>query len=444
MKKKAWTSSSILELARKKLQEKEKSKPSKGRFSLSHFDPRAEVGDPNEEMIEVVGEETHRFAFGQYQEARGDTCIVVLPSETKKNILEENATEIRRLAETLGLECVELVAVNPKRKPNPATYLGEGTLEALAEKIKSSKVTALVIDAPLSPVQVRNMEKLLACPVIDREGVILSIFSRHAQSALSKIQVELAYLKYLQPRLSGLWSGLSRQRGAKGGLGGRGLGESRLELDRRVVKSRISSLTKKLKQAEKSLVVQGARRAHLPRVALVGYTNAGKSTLMQKLTGVDVEIRNALFSTLDTTIKQMVPPTEPPILVSDTVGFVKNLPHDLVASFRSTLREASQSRLLLHVLDASANDWYEQFETTESVLQELGMNEANRILVVNKMDKVGPSFKFRYAEIARNLAKHPNYVARVAVSAQSGEGLEVLKREMIRFCGVAIPEWLGQ
>jgi len=436
------SATSIREIARKRLEEKENSSSKTPRMGLSHFDPSRAKTSSTQDLLEVVGEDVHRFSYGQFQEVQGDSCIIALVSERGEYELEENSSEIRRLAQTLGLQCLELLAIHPKRKPVPATYLGSGTLEKIAETMAKRSITALIVDAPLSPAQVRNMEKILNRPVVDREGVILSIFSRHAQSALSQIQVELAYLKYLQPRLTGMWSGLSRQRGARGGLGGRGLGESRLELDRRVVKDRISSLTKKLKQAEKSLSVQSNKRSALPRVALVGYTNAGKSSLMQKLSGVEVEARNELFSTLDTTVKQMQPPTEPPILVSDTVGFVRDLPHDLVATFKTTLREASESRLLLHVLDGSATDWYEQFETTESVLQELGMNQDNRILVVNKMDKLGLRFRLRYAEIVRNLSKHPQYVSRVAVSAVTGEGLEVLKREIIRFCGVKIPDWL--
>jgi GTP-binding protein HflX len=444
--KKAWGPSSIRELARSRLKEADavtdKWEGTPKAFRSSHLSS----GSTNASESEIDHEaslkglrtqaDSHEFHWGNYQEAVGNRVFVIVPGTE-----DDEGEEIEQLCRTLGLEAVESELLNPKRRFDSATYLGTGTLEELRDRMRRLRCTALVVDARLSPVQVRNMERILEGPVVDREGVILSIFERHAQTRLAKMQVELAQLKYLQPRLTGMWMGLSRQSGGRGGRGGRGLGETRLELDRRVIKNRIASLAKKLKGAEKSLAVQSRRRSGLPRVALVGYTNAGKSTLMRKLTGSDVEARNSLFSTLDTTVRPLSPPTDPKILVSDTVGFVKNLPHALVASFKSTLSEALESRILLHVLDASHLNWKSQFDTTESVLKEIGGDKISRILVMNKIDQLGPAARLRLVEIQRHAKKYENYVAFVSLSALTGQGLALLRSELISECGVELPEW---
>ena len=453
--RKTWSSAGIRELARAKMKMREEAEQKASKKSyrglLSHLGPDSETRRPapsgdefessDSEFYVPQSEDAHRFEWGQFQQAVGERVFVVVPG-TRLDEEDDRAAEIAQLCRTLGLEVVETKILSRGKKPVPGTYLGSGFLEELASRLRALGCVALVIDAALSPVQVRNMEKILQAPVVDREGVILAIFQRHARSGLAKMQVELAHLKYLQPRLTGLWSGLSRQSGGSGGLGGRGLGETRLELDRRIVKDRISALSKKLKIAEKSLAVQSARRSGLPRVALVGYTNAGKSTLMQRLTGADVEARNSLFSTLDTTVRALVPPTEPRILVSDTVGFVRDLPHGLVASFKSTLFEALESRLILHVLDASHPQWYSQFETTEAVLKEIGLGETKRILVINKRDKIPTQrSRLRLVEIQREAQQFENYGARVAVSALHGEGIDVLREEIMRECGADLPIW---
>ena len=307
--------------------------------------------------------------------------------------------------------------------------------------MKELECTVLVIDADLSPAQIRNVEKIIEGPVLDRQGVILGIFQRHAQSNLAQMQVELASLKYLLPRLTGIWSGLSRQRGAAGGLGGRAGGETRLELDRRVIKQRITSLNKKLKVAETTLKTQSARREGLPRAVLIGYTNAGKSMLMRALTHAQVEADSRLFSTLDTTVRPLVPPTEPRILLSDTVGFVRDLPHNLIASFKSTLREAFAGSLLLHVLDVSSDDAMEQFVTTEKVLEEIGAESIPRILVANKIDKLQPGRRRVLDEISRLIKERPVYLDQCAVSALKGEGLSELKSQLISILKVKMPKW---
>jgi GTP-binding protein HflX len=252
----------------------------------------------------------------------------------------------------------------------------------------------------------------------------------------------LAQLKYLLPRLSHLWMGLSRQRGGRGGLKGRGLGETRLELDRRIVKKRIQFLSDRIESFDKVFEVQAARRRNLPRVALVGYTNAGKSSLMRRLTKVPVQVEDKLFCTLDTTVRPLSPPTEPRILLSDTVGFLRKLPHNLVASFRSTLAEARESRLLLHVVDVSHPLWQEHFETTEAVLEEVGCQEIPRILVFNKYDELPSAHLLRSGPIRRMMEKNPHYKGLFYVSALNGQGVDALVSKIHELCSVRVPTWM--
>lgn len=374
--------------------------------------------------------------WGQLEKTRGDHVVLAVPYGD-----DERSEELTLLSQTLGLQIDEVLEFPFRSKPTPSTYVGEGFVNDVGTRLAAHGASAFVIDAPLSPAQVRNLEEALKVPVLDRQGIILSIFEMHARSKLAKMQVELARLKYLQPRLAGMWSGLSRQSGGKGGLGGRGLGETRLELDRRVVKDRVATLTKRLKDAERSHHVQAARRSELPRVALVGYTNAGKSTLMRAMTKSDVLVQDKLFSTLDTTVRPLSPPTEPRILVSDTVGFVKDLPHDLVASFRSTLLEALESRLILHVVDVSHPRWQEHIETTDEVLGEIGAAEIPRLLVLNKIDAVDDRLRMRMSEVSRYLRYTEAYVDRVFVSAIKGEGVPELRTRLIEFFGVKEPAW---
>ncbi len=435
--KKAWGSQSIRELARRRLKEstnKNALEPTKQRGQ--NFIARESTSQESLENGFIPKEGDKEFQWGAFQRSFGNRVFLVTTAADT-----DGGKEMVLLCRALGLECVDLFQLGRFKKIDPANFLGEGTLERLGEKLRSEQCTALVVDAPLSPGQVKNMEKIVGAPVLDREGVILSIFEYHAKTRQAKMQVELAQLKYLQPRLAGLWSGLSRQRGSAGGLGARGLGESRLELDRRIVKDRITHLSCRLKEAEKSFAVQSSRRGHLPRVALVGYTNAGKSTLMRRLTKTPVEAEDKLFSTLDTTVRPLLPPTRPKILLSDTVGFIRDLPHDLVASFKSTLREALDSRYILHVLDISHPQWKNQFETTEAVLNDIGASEIPKVLLVNKVDCLGPLKRIRLSEVNRFLLSYPSYLKAIGVSALTGEGLEDLRAELLNICGVTIPEW---
>ncbi len=434
MKSKVWSSQSIRALARKKwLQE---APPAESQES-------APAPNENETLSPKF-----EFEFGRFEKAKGEKVIVVHPYKNAKSgsahsESERDLEEMVSLCKTLGLDVVQKKSLALRSGPTAKTFITLGLLENLGQELKAVQGVALVVDAPLTPGQIKNIEKIIEAPVLDREGVILAIFQRHAQTSLAKMQVELARLKYLQPRLSGLWMGLSRQSGGKGGQGGRGLGETRLELDRRTIKDRISALSKKLKDAEKHFKTRSQSRSQLPRVALVGYTNAGKSTLMNRLTHADVLRSPKLFATLDTTVRQMVPPTQPPVLVSDTVGFVKNLPHDFVASFKSTLKEAIDCPLLLLVLDASSDRVKLDFEVTRSVLEEIGLKDQGLIVVLNKVDLIPESLiKIRLFDLKKYFGKlYPGVPVVPTSSVGQGQGLDLLKQNIKEFFHVSEPSW---
>jgi GTP-binding protein HflX len=261
---------------------------------------------------------------------------------------------------------------------------GTGTETGTETEPRAAKARVVLVDHELTPTQQRNLEKATGVEVLDRTSVILEIFQRHARTREARLQVEIARLRYLAPRLRESSGGEDRVRG---GVGGKGAGESALELDRRRIRDRIAELRRELSAIEGSAQVRRTRRGDLPTVALVGYTNAGKSSLMRALTGSDVYIADKLFATLDTTVRALHPRTEPPILVTDTVGFIKQLPHDLVASFRSTLDEAREADLLVHVVDAADPAMRDQIEVTRGVLHEIGADQAT-LLVLNKADKL--------------------------------------------------------
>ncbi len=299
---------------------------------------------------------------------------------------QESLDELGRLLTTLGVQIVARVMMAP-RKVSPATYAGQGKLEEVRMNIERFAAESIIFDVELSPNQLRNVEKFVGKPVIDRPGVIIEIFSRHARSKEAKTQVELARLQYLYPRLAHFWSHFERQRG--GGATSRGMGEKQIEVDRRLVKNRISILRERLKDIEKERRIQRAAREDVLKVALVGYTNAGKSTLLNALTHSRVLAEDKLFATLDPSVRTLDPHSHPPIVAIDTVGFISNLPHSLVASFRSTLEELHEADLLVHVVDASSAQAREQLEVTERVLGELGVLEKPRLTVLNKADRLG-------------------------------------------------------
>jgi GTP-binding protein HflX len=329
-------------------------------------------------------------------------------------LTEDPLEEIRGLATTAGANIVG--ELTQKRQDIiPGTYIGKGKLQELVGLVQAADADVVVFDNDLSPAQTRNLEKATSVKVLDRSELILDIFATRARSAEARLQVELAQLEYSLPRLKNLWPHLGR---ITGGIGLRGPGETQLEEDRRLVDLRIRDLKNRLAevQARKEREVQTRREEHT--VSLVGYTNAGKSTLMNRLTGAGVYVEDQLFSTLDTRTRQWHLKDWGRVLLSDTVGFIRDLPHHLVASFKATLEEARQARLLLHVVDASHPAAEEHIAAVNKVLREIGCDTKPTILVLNKVDRIGdPSV---LDVLARN---HPRSIA---ISAAQGRGLEAL------------------
>ncbi len=270
--------------------------------------------------------------------------------------------------------------------PNSRTFLGSGKMEEVQEYVKIHEVGLVVFDDELSPAQQRNIEKILECKILDRTNLILDIFAQRAQTSYSRTQVELAQYQYLLPRLTGMWTHLERQRG---GIGMRGPGETEIETDRRIVRDRISLLKKKLAKVDKQMSVQRGNRGALIRVALVGYTNVGKSTLMNVISKSDVFAENKLFATLDTTVRKVVIKNLP-FLVSDTVGFIRKLPTQLVESFKSTLDEVREADLLLHVVDISHPSFEDHVASVEKILGEINASDKPCVMVFNKIDSYDP------------------------------------------------------
>jgi GTP-binding protein HflX len=290
----------------------------------------------------------------------------------------------------------------------------------------SKPIKIVLVDHDISPSQARNLEKATAAEVMDRTAVILEIFRRHARSRVAKAQVEIVRLQYMAPRMRETGAGKDRQRG---GIGGKGAGESGLELDRRKLRDRIAELTGELASLAEEQATQRARRRDMNRVALVGYTNAGKSTLMRALTGSDVLVADKLFATLDTTVRTLLPESHPRILVSDTVGFIDKLPHGLVASFKSTLDEALEAGLLAQVVDASDPGFERQLEVTHEVLADIGASTIPRLIIFNKLDRVGDSAK--EAAVAESLlARWPDSLG---MSARRSEDVAKLRERLIAF-----------
>ncbi len=327
--------------------------------------------------------------------------------------------ELKGLVKTAGVEVVGEI-VQFRETPHPSVCIGRGKLEELKQLVQSTEAKLVIFDNNLSPSQGRALEQSLEMPIVDRSEVILDIFATHARTHEAMLQVELAQLMYFRTRLKRMWTHLERiGGGGTGGLGaGRGPGEKQLETDRRLIDRRISELKSKLHDVEERRARTVSLRREQPTVSLVGYTNAGKSTLMRSLTGADVLVEDKLFATLDTRTRRWPLPGFGDVLLSDTVGFVRNLPHHLVASFRSTLEEARHADLLLHVVDASSPEAERQIHTVYEVLKEIGIEVKNVLLVLNKADKVAdPS-------VLDVLRRH--YEGTVTISAAEGAGLDRL------------------
>ena len=318
--------------------------------------------------------------------------IGVEPKNTPLKSSKVFLDELEFLATTAGAETLKRF-VQRLEHPHPKTYIGQGKVEEVAAYIKEHDIDLAIFDDELSPSQIRNLEKEVTCKIIDRSSLILDIFAKNAQTAQARTQVELAQSEYLLPRLTGMWTHLQKQ---KGGIGMKGPGEKEIETDRRVIRDKISKLKADLKKIDNQSVTRRKSRESKKRIALVGYTNVGKSTLLNHLAKSDVLVENKLFATLDSTVRKVVfPPTEyrprPVIfLLSDTVGFIRKLPHQLIESFKSTLDEVKEADILLHVVDVSHPQFEEQMNTVSETLMDIGAADKPIITVFNKIDKYQP------------------------------------------------------
>ena len=363
---------------------------------------------------------------------------------------EASLAELRDLAKTLGYQIT--ATFTQKRSSFDATaYLGKGKREEIRAFIDSEpapgdfekpqhaaadpeagRIEAILVDHEISPSQARDLEKEVGCEVMDRTMVILEIFHRHATSRAARAQVEIARLGYMAPRLREAAKLAGPQGRQRSGTGGRGAGESHTELDKRKIRDHIAELQKEIAAMDVERKTQRSRRQErqgIANVALVGYTNAGKSTLMRALTGSEVLVENKLFATLDTTVRALQPESRPRVLVSDTVGFIKNLPHGLVASFKSTLEEALDASLLLHVIDASDPGFERQIAVTDKVLKEIGAKDVPRIRIFNKIDHVGDAA----AQNDREAALREQYPDCIVMSARRAEDIAVLREAIVAF-----------
>ena len=352
---------------------------------------------------------------------------VKLKDELQTNA-ESSLEELRRLAETAGMEVLAEI-IQPKQTPDPAYFIGRGKLEELEAIFSELKVEAVIFDNDLTPAQTRNLEKALDIVVIDRTSLILQIFAQRAQTKAAKLQVDLAQLQYALPRLTRLWTHLSRLGTGAGGTAGvgagraggvvRGPGETQLQIDRRLIHTQISRVKKALQKIEKHRRVQRKQRQEMVNVSLVGYTNAGKSTLFNALTSEKRLAEDKLFATLDPTTRTLDLPDNQHVLLSDTVGFLKKLPHHLVAAFKATLEEVVEADLLLHVVDVAHPEAESQIDAVDEVLKELGAFERPTLMLFNKVDLLEDE---EYTQLFRS-----RYPDSLAISAQDSTGLEALK-----------------
>ncbi|MFY7668481.1 MAG: GTPase HflX [Crocinitomicaceae bacterium] len=360
-----------------------------------------------------------------------ESCVLVgvITPDISEETAQEHLDELDFLAETAGAIAIEKFT-QKLPYPNPRTYVGTGKLEEIKLYIKATDVELVIFDDELSPSQLRNIERELQCKVLDRTILILDIFASRARTFHAKTQVELAQLQYMLPRLTRMWTHLERQ---KGGIGLRGPGESQIETDRRIIQQRISLMKERLKEIDKQMTVQRSNRGQLVRVALVGYTNVGKSTLMNLLSKSDVFAENKLFATLDTTVRKVVIDNMP-MLLTDTVGFIRKLPQQLMESFKSTLDEVREADLLIHVLDISHPSFEDHFHVVNETLNEIDKTEKPTILVFNKIDayqapelEEGEEDHSSMEYLKRTWMSKMNKTKCVFISAQNKDNVDELK-----------------
>ena len=351
------------------------------------------------------------------QKSRERALLIGLEKEgVSKWDLHDSLDELRELANSAGAEVVDTVT-QKLQKPTAPYYIGRGKAELIKESCQDQQVTSVIFDDELSPAQGRNLENLFARKVLDRTQLILDIFAQRARSREGRLQIELAQLQYLLPRLTRMWHHLSRQ---TGGIGTRGPGETQLEVDRRRVQERIARLERELDSVRKTRAIQrqGRKRHQWPVAAVVGYTNAGKSTLLNLLTGADVVAEDKLFATLDPTTRSFVLPNKQRVLLTDTVGFLRKLPHTLIESFKATLEEVSEADLLIHIADLSHSRVDEQMEAVDRVIKELDAYGKQTLIVFNKIDNLANR------EVVDSYLKR--FSGSVAISARTGEGVNQL------------------
>ena len=344
--------------------------------------------------------------------------IGIINSVQSETIVNDYLNELSFLTETAGGH-VSKRFIQRVDKPNPKTFIGSGKIIEIQNYCIKNDIGSVIFDDELSPTQQLNLEKILRSKIIDRTGLILDIFAQRAKTSYAKNQVELAQYQYLMPRLKGLWTHLERQ---KGGIGMRGPGETEIETDRRIVRDKISLLKKRLSSIDKQMSVQRGNRGSLVRVALVGYTNVGKSTLMNLITKSDVFAENKLFATFDTTVRKMVIGNLP-FLLTDTVGFIRKLPTQLVESFKSTLNEITESDLLLHIVDISHPNYEEHIDSVNEILGQIDSIDKPSILVFNKIDRLEDD----------SFIKSNKLKSRVYISAEKKTNINELKEKIYKY-----------
>ncbi len=345
--------------------------------------------------------------------------IALSTGDYTREQIEEHLDELELLTDTAGAETIFKI-MQERYRPDPAYYIGKGKAEEISQLIELNNIQLVIFDDDLNPTQVRNLEKLFEKKILDRSGLILDIFASHAKTREAKTQVELAQLEYMLPRLTRAWTHLSKQ---YGGIGTKGPGETQIETDRRIIRTRISKLKDNLHKIESQQITKSTSRREYLTATLVGYTNAGKSTLLNRLTNSDVLAEDKLFATLDSTTRSLELGKGKTILLSDTVGFIRKLPHNLVASFKSTLNVVRDADIIIHLIDVSHEYFEDHIRVVEQTLDELGANKKHQIKVFNKVDAIND--KSRIEMVIHN---HPGSIL---ISAERGINVNNLKKNLI-------------
>ena len=374
--------------------------------------------------VEGLSTELEDISEAEYRQVRLERVILVgVWTHGTVQEAERSMQELARLAETAGSNVLEAL-IQRRDAPDASTFIGSGKVLELRDAVIANRADTVICDGDLTPSQLRTLEERLKVKVVDRTWLILDIFAQHARSKEGKAQVTLAQLQYLLPRLRGWGEAMSRQ---AGGIGTRGAGETKIEMDRRRIRDQIAKIRRELKDMERTREVKRSsrKRSGIPQIAIAGYTNAGKSSLLNRLTGAGVLVENALFATLDPTVRKTKLPSGREVTLADTVGFVRHLPHQLVEAFRSTLEEVAQADLILHVVDGADDDPEGQIDAVREVLSEIDAAKVPELIVVNKLDAADPVTLNRLLRRERNV---------IAVSARTGEGidglLEAIERQL--------------